>query len=155
MSRAAPVAVDLDRVLGDTRPLWQAWLETAEGVLGSGADGLSPDRGVAARQLDERGGGNWRDLLARFAEERVAVHVRRDPASADALRALAARGAPVGVFTDAPEPLARAALVQLGADRRVDALETGQGALERLLARLGPGTQVIRSRDELHAALSL
>ena len=66
-----------------------------------------------------------------------------------ALRALAAAGREIGVFTDAPEPLARVALAQLGAERRVAALETGDGALDRLLARLGDDAVVVRTRDEL------
>lgn len=145
------VALDLDGVLGDTRPLWRAWLEAAEAVLGIHADDLSADRGRAARELDGLGAGNWRDLLERFAEERAAVHLRRDAATSDALRVLAARGVPVAVFTDAPEPLARIALAHLGADRRVARLETGPGALERALAGLGPGTAVVRTRDDLRA----
>jgi hypothetical protein len=58
-------------------------------------------------------------------------------------------GARLGVFTDAPEELARTALAQLGATRRISALETGPGALERLLAAIGPDAQVIRTRDDL------
>jgi hypothetical protein len=53
------------------------------------------------------------------------------------------------VFTDAPEPLARIAVAQLGADRRIEALETGAGALERLLERLGPDTLVVQERSAL------
>ncbi len=70
------------------------------------------------------------------------------PVSA-ALRRLEAAGAQLGVFTDAPEQLARVALSHFGAARRVQALEAGDGALERLLEGLGPGTRVIRSADEL------
>jgi len=55
----------------------------------------------------------------------------------------------VGVFTDAPEELARIALAQLGAARRIEAFEAGPGALDRLLARLGPDTRVVRSVAEL------
>jgi hypothetical protein len=56
------------------------------------------------------------------------------------------------VYTDAPEPLARVALAHLGADRRVTVLETGDGALERLLERLGEGALVVRTHDELTQA---
>ena len=49
------------------------------------------------------------------------------------------RASTLGVFTDAPEPLARVALAQLGASRRVSTLESGAGALARLLETLGPG----------------
>lgn len=149
-----PVALDLDGVLGDTRPLWIAWLEAAADVLGIRAAALPADRGDAARELDELGAGNWRDLLERFAEERVAVHLRRDAATSSALRALAARRVGVAVFTDAPEPLARVALAHLGADRRVERLETGAGALERLLQALGPATAVLRTRNDLRDFLA-
>jgi phosphoglycolate phosphatase-like HAD superfamily hydrolase len=66
-----------------------------------------------------------------------------------ALRALAASGARLGVFTDAPEPLARVALAHLGAARRVEALETGLGARERLLEQLGPDATVVSTQEEL------
>jgi phosphoglycolate phosphatase-like HAD superfamily hydrolase len=66
-----------------------------------------------------------------------------------ALRALAASGHRIGVFTDAPEPLARVALAQLGAARRIAALEVGDSSLERILETLGPDCVVIRARDEL------
>ena len=70
------------------------------------------------------------------------------------MKALSSAGSEVGVFTDAPAPLASVALAQLGADRRVVAVETGAGALERLLARLGSEAVIVRSRAELlqHAA---
>ena len=56
----------------------------------------------------------------------------------------------IGVFTDAPESLARVALAHLGAERRVDALETGAGARERLLAALGSdGLEVATTLAEL------
>jgi phosphoglycolate phosphatase-like HAD superfamily hydrolase len=66
-----------------------------------------------------------------------------------ALRALHASGREIGVFTDAPEALAVVALGQLGATRRVAVVETGSGAFERLLRRLGTGTIVVRQRAEL------
>ncbi len=53
------------------------------------------------------------------------------------------------MFTDAPEPLARVALSQLGATRRISAVETGAGALERLLETVGTGAEVIRTRADL------
>jgi len=147
--RARAVAVELDGALGDTRPLWDAWLAAASGVLGVEPSSLPADRGAAADELDRLGAGNWRVLLERFGEDRAAIHLRRDPSVGAALRALGAAGSEVGVFTDAPEPLARVALAQLGASRRVAALETGAGALERLLERLGDDAVVIRTRDEL------
>jgi phosphoglycolate phosphatase-like HAD superfamily hydrolase len=149
MTAARAVAIDLDGALGDTRPLWSDWLASAAPVLGVDAASLPVDRAQAAAELDRRGAGNWRALLERFGEERAPVYLRRDPGAAAALRAIASSGCSVGVFTDAPEPLARVALAQLGADRRVTALETGEGALERLLDRLGEDTRVIRTRAEL------
>ena len=53
------------------------------------------------------------------------------------------------MFTDAPEELARIAVAHLGAARRIEALEAGPGALERLLARLGPDTRIVRSPNDL------
>jgi phosphoglycolate phosphatase-like HAD superfamily hydrolase len=49
------------------------------------------------------------------------------------LRSLGRAGVRIGVFTDAPEPLARVALAHLGAARHVEAVEAGAGARERLL----------------------
>ena len=150
-----PVAIDLDGALGDTRPLWDAWLASAAAVLGVDPVALPRDRAEAADELDRLGAGNWRTLLERFAEERIAVHIRRDASVSVALRALGATGASIGIFTDGPEPLARVALAHLGAERRVAALETGSGALERMLERLGPETVVVRTRDELVAYASM
>ncbi|MGI8885424.1 MAG: hypothetical protein ACR2G9_00690 [Gaiellaceae bacterium] len=143
------VAIDLDGALGDTRGLWNDWVVSASDLLGVEASALPLDRGEAAAELDERGGGNWRVLLERFAEERAAVYVRRNAQTSAALRALAATGRELGVFTDAPEPLARVALEQLGASRRLVAVEAGAGALDRLLERLGADAVVVRSRAEL------
>src|SRR2546428_13767087 len=143
------LAVDLDGVLCDTRPLWRAWLEAARPVLGFDTAELSEDRAEAASDLDRRGAGNWRTLLERWAEERAPVYVRRDAETGAALRTLEARGSTVGVFTDAPEPLARIALAQLGADRRISALATGASALDRLLETLGNGAVVVETRAQL------
>ena len=146
------VAIDLDGALGDTRPLWNAWLESVSTLFELEDDALPEDRANAAAELDRRGAGNWRALLERFGEERAPVYLRRDPAASAALRRLGTAGRELGVFTDAPEPLARVALAQLGADRRISALEAGEGALDRLLARLGNDALVVRTYDELLAA---
>ena len=66
-------------------------------------------------------------------------------------RRLQAASVSIGAFTDAPEPLARVALAQLGAARLIETVETGAGALERLLDRLGADAQVVRTREELVA----
>jgi phosphoglycolate phosphatase-like HAD superfamily hydrolase len=146
------LAVDLDRALGDTRPLWQDWLAQASGVLDVDPSELASDRATAAEELDRAGAGNWRTLLARYAEDRAPVYLRRSADVADALRALHAAGAEVAVFTDAPEELARVALAHLGADRRVGTLHAGADAERRALGRLGDGATVVRTRTELAAA---
>jgi phosphoglycolate phosphatase-like HAD superfamily hydrolase len=79
------------------------------------------------------------------------VYLRPGAEPSAALRRLAAAGVRVGVFTDAPAELAELALAHLGASRRVEALETGPGALDRLAARLGE-PDVARTRDDLVAA---
>jgi phosphoglycolate phosphatase-like HAD superfamily hydrolase len=144
------VAIDLDRALGDTRPLWDDWLEDVSRRARLDID-LPHDRPLAAAALDAALP-NWPDLLERFAEDRAPVYLRPDARASAALRRLHEEGARVGVFTDAPEPLARVAVAHLGAARRIDTLTFGAGALERLLTELGPGAQVVRSTRELAAA---
>lgn len=146
----APLAVDLDAI-GDTRPLWDAWLDSARAVLEIDPATLPTDRGEAAAALDRSGTGNWRVLLERFTEDHAPAYLRRDAATSAVLRSLASTGSTVGVYTDAPEELARVALAQLGAARRVSALESGAGALDRLLTALGPATEIVRTRANLLA----
>jgi phosphoglycolate phosphatase-like HAD superfamily hydrolase len=150
-----PIAIDLD-VLGDTRQLWNDWLADAARRFNSISPldpaALPEDRAAAAEQLDvwaQDGVGDWRSALARFAEGRAPVYLRPDAEISAALRELAAHGHRLGVFTDAPEPMARIAVAQLGADRRIEALEAGAGALERLLATLGEDAVVVRDRAAL------
>lgn len=131
-----PLAVEL-AALGDTERLWDDWLAEARRRYRIDGDALD-------QELP-----NWHELLERFAEERAPVYLRPDADASAALRRLHGTGARIGVFTDAPEPLARVALSQLGATRRVELLETGPGALARLLARLGPDAAVVRTRAEL------
>jgi phosphoglycolate phosphatase-like HAD superfamily hydrolase len=127
------VAVDLDAVLGDTGPLWRAWLADSARVLE--LDGLPEDRAAAAAELDRRGG-NWRTLLRRFAEDHAAVHLRRDGGVNAALRRLKADGARIVAVTDAPAELAEVALAQLGASRYVDAVARSAEAVIRSRADL-------------------
>ena len=148
MTDVRAVAIELD-ALGDTRALWSDWLASAQTVLGVEPAALPTDRGQAALELDRLGAGNWRALLERYSEERAPVYLRRDAEVSAALRALSASGHRIGVFTDAPEPLARVALAQLGAERRASMLEAGAGALARTLAVLGANAVVIHSRAEL------
>jgi len=148
MTSTRPLAIELD-ALGDTRPLWTAWLESTRSVLDVDPEALPKDRGDAAAALDEAGTGNWRVLLARFAEDHAPAYLRRDAATSAALQSLASDGVALGVFTDAPEELARVALAQLGAARRISGLEAGAGSLERLLASFGPDAEVVRTRANL------
>ncbi len=144
------LAVDLDAI-GDTRPLWSAWLESARAVLEVDPGQLPHDRSEAAEALDAAGAGNWRVLLERFAEDHAPAYLRRDAATSAVLQVLASREVRLGVFTDAPEQLAQTALAQLGAHRRISTLEAGGSALDRLLGELGPETDVIRTRADLLA----
>ena len=130
------VAIDL-AALGDTEPLWRDWLEDA-----------SRRFRVDVTALDEELP-NWRQLLERFAEERAPVYFRRDAEVSSIIRRLEAAGTRIGVFTETPEELARVALSHLGTMQRVEALEAGGDARNRLLARLGDGATVVRTRDEL------
>jgi hypothetical protein len=150
------LAVDLDAVLGDTRPLWEAWLEDAHRRFRTIAEldpsSLPRNRGAAAVALDEwaaHGVGDWRASLERFAEDHAPLHLRPDAAATAALRRLHGGGARIVAFTDAPDVLARVASAHLGVARRLEALETGAGSRERALDRLGSGAQVVTSRDEL------
>jgi phosphoglycolate phosphatase-like HAD superfamily hydrolase len=150
------VAVDLDGALGDTRPLWRDFLVDAARRYASIApldpEALPEDRAAAAAELDrwaEAGIGDWRSALARFAEDRAPVYLRPSSEASAALRSLAGAGVRVGVFTDAPEELARVALAHLGAARRLDALECGTGARERVLSRLGSNPTVVSTLSEL------
>jgi phosphoglycolate phosphatase-like HAD superfamily hydrolase len=150
------LAVDLDGALGDTRPLWDEFLADAARRFGSISPldpaGLPPDRAAAALELDRwaaGGVGDWRSALERFAEERAPVHFRPSADAAAALRTAAAAGCRIGVFSDAPDELARVALAHLGTSGRIELLETGAGARERLLERLGAGTLLAETREDL------
>ena len=132
------LAVDL-AAIGDAEPLWRDWLEEARRRFR-----------VDVEALDEELP-NWRQLLERFAEERAPVYSRRDAEVSRALTRLHAAGTRIGVFTDAPEELARIMLKQLGAERRVEALEAGADARARVVGRLGGETELVSTREELLA----
>jgi phosphoglycolate phosphatase-like HAD superfamily hydrolase len=132
------VAVNLS-ALGDTGPLWRDWLDDARRrfrVEGGDLEAELP---------------NWRQLLERYAEERAPVYFRRDADVSAALRRLRAGGTRIGVFTDAPEELARVALSHLGAERHVELLEAGPDSRRRISAALGADTLVLTTREELLA----
>ena len=127
------LAVDLDAVLGDTRPLWDAWVADVSRRTRVELE-LPFDRAAAVAVLDEHVPG-WPALLERFAENHAPVYLRRDPAVNAALRRLRSAGVRVSAVTDAPAPLVRVATAQLGVD-----------------VLLGPpenGATEVRTRDEL------
>ncbi len=139
------LALDLDAVLADTRPLWNDWVEDAARRARVELD-LPADRTAAAALLDERLG-DWRPLLERFAADRGPVHFRPRAETSAQLRRLQDAGVRIGVFTDAPRELADVALAHVGAARRVAVV----GTLDEVLQELGDGATVVHSRAELAA----
>jgi phosphoglycolate phosphatase-like HAD superfamily hydrolase len=137
------LALDLDGVLADTRPLWDAWLEdvarrTRVALV------VPEDREAAAKVLDEALG-DWRPLLARFAADRAPVWIRPRPDTNAALRRLAVAGARIGVCSDAPRELVEIALAHAGAARLVEVV----GTLAEVRTALGGDVVVVGSREEL------
>jgi len=137
------VALDLDAVLADTRPLWRDWLDDASRRARVELD-VPDDRAAAADVLD-RSLGEWRPLLERFAADRGPLHFRPRAETSASLRRLEGAGVRIGVFTDAPRELAEIALAHVGAARRVAVV----GTLDQVLDELGPGAVVVHSRAEL------
>ena len=142
MARLA-LALDLDGVLADTRPLWEAWLADAARRARVELD-VPEDRQAAASVLDGALG-DWRPLLARFAADRAPLWIRPRAETNALLRRLAADGARIGVFSDAPRELAELTLAHAGLARRVEVV----GTLAEVRAALGPGVVVVRSRRQL------
>jgi phosphoglycolate phosphatase-like HAD superfamily hydrolase len=141
------LALDLDGVLADTRPLWDAWLEDAARRARVELE-VPVDRQAAAAVLDEALG-DWRPLLARFAADRAPLWIRPRPDTNAALRRLTAAGTRIGVFSDAPRELAEIALAHAGAARQVEVV----GTLPDVQAALGGEAAVVTTREELAAAL--
>jgi phosphoglycolate phosphatase-like HAD superfamily hydrolase len=139
------IALDLDGVLADTRPIWRDWLEDVARRTHVELD-VPEDRIGAAGVLDERLG-DWRPLLQRFADDRAPLHFRPRAETSALLRQLQASGVRIGVFTDAPRELAEIALAHVGAARRIAVY----GTLEDVLRDLGNDALVMHSREELAA----
>ena len=137
------IALDLDGVLADTRPLWDAWLEDAARRARVELD-VPEDRVAAAAVLD-KALGDWRPLLVRFAADRAPLWIRPRPDTNAALRRLVAAGTRIGVFSDAPRELVEVALAHAGAARQVAVV----GTLPEVEAALGGEAVVVRSREEL------
>jgi len=137
------IALDLDAVLADTRPLWRDWLEDVARRTRVELD-VPEDRAAAAGELDELLG-DWRPLLERFAADRGPVYFRPRAETGALLRHLQGSGVRIGVFTDAPRELTEIALAHVGAARRVAVF----GTLEDVLRELGEDALVVHSREEL------
>jgi phosphoglycolate phosphatase-like HAD superfamily hydrolase len=136
-------ALDLDGVLADTRPLWDAWLEDAARRARVELE-VPDDREAAAVVLDEALG-DWRPLLARFASDRAPLWIRPRADTNAALRRFRARGARIGVFSDAPQELIDIALAHAGAAREFEVA----GTLAEVRAALGADVVIVGSRAEL------
>ena len=145
MTGSLALALDLDDVLADTRPLWDAWLEDAARRARVELD-VPEDRVAAAVVLDEALG-DWRPLLARFAADRAPLWIRPRPDTNATLRRLEAGGTRIGVFSDAPRELAEIALAHAGASRQVEVV----GTLAEVRAALGEQLVVVGSRQQLAA----
>jgi phosphoglycolate phosphatase-like HAD superfamily hydrolase len=139
------IALDLDAVLADTRPIWRDWLEDVARRTHVELD-VPEDRLAAAGVLDERLG-DWRPLLQRFADDRAPLHFRPRAETSALLRQLQGSGVRIGVFTDAPRELAEIALAHVGAARRIAVF----GTLEDVLRDLGNDALVMHSREQLAA----
>jgi phosphoglycolate phosphatase-like HAD superfamily hydrolase len=137
------IAVDLDAVLGDTRPVWDAWVEDAS-RRARVALALPADRQEAARVLDAELG-DWQPLLDRFAADRAPLWFRPRAETNAVLRRLAAAGARIGAFTDAPRTLAELALAHTGSARYIETI----GTLADVRAALGNDPILVISREAL------
>jgi phosphoglycolate phosphatase-like HAD superfamily hydrolase len=140
---AQAVVIDLDAVLADTRPVWDAWLEDASRRTRVELD-VPEDREAAVTVLDEALG-DWRPLLDRFAADRAPLWFRPRADTTAVLRRVTAAGGRIGAFTDAPRELAELALAHTGAARYVETI----GTLADVRAELGDAAVVISSREEL------
>lgn len=155
MSRQA-LTIQLDDVLGDTGPLWQAFLEHLarrfEAIEPLDPTSLADDRTEAAAQLDAwaaSGVGDWRGQLTRFVEDHLPVHLRLDAQATAAMRSLAAAGLELSVVSDAPQELVDVAAAHLGLDRLA-----GHCAGGVALSATPEGGTLVRSAAELNSLLA-
>jgi phosphoglycolate phosphatase-like HAD superfamily hydrolase len=139
------LAIDLDGVLADTRPLWDAWIEDA--ARRARVELAVPEDRVAAAGVLDDALGDWRPLLARFASDRAPLWIRPRADTNAMLRRLAASGARIAVFSDAPRELAEIALAHAGASRLVEVV----GTLAEVRAALGDELVAVGSRRQLAA----
>src|SRR2546423_7312587 len=109
------IALDL-AVLGDTGPLWEAFLVD-----------VSRRAHVDAAQLETELP-NWRALLERFAEDHAPVYLQPSAPATAALRRLHAQGGRLRAVTHPPAGLGRVAGGPPAGTRRLEALQAGAGA---------------------------
>ncbi len=133
--------------------LWRAALEHLarrfKAIRPLATDELSPDRGVAGRELDVWAGSdlaNWRSELERFYGDHAGVLLRRDPAVGELLRQLRGSGARLAVYGVGPREASAAVLSYLGLDRRLDAvvLEPEGDPLAAACSALGADPEGVR-----------
>ena len=109
--------------------------------LDDGADEAALDAAV----------GNWRALLSGSRRTMPASTCGRTRPPTPSCAGWPLRACSVGAFTPRPEPLARVAAAHLGVARRLERLEAGPGALDRLLDALGRDAVVVGSLAELQS----
>jgi phosphoglycolate phosphatase-like HAD superfamily hydrolase len=126
---AAPIVFREDALSPGSEGLWLAATEHLarrfRAIRPLSLDELSPDRTVAARELDAWAGDevkNWRQELVRFYSDHAGVQLRRDPAVGELLRQLRAGGTQLAVYGVGPREASGAVLSFLGLDRRLDAV---------------------------------
>ena len=147
------LVIQLDGVLGDTGPLWQAFLEHLSRRFAAieplEPASLAADRTEAAEQLDAwaaSGVGDWRGQLTRFVEDHLPVYLRLDAQATAAMRSLASAGVALSVVSDAPQELVDVAAAHLGLDRLA---ETCSGGVS--LFAEPSGAALVRTVAELEA----
>ncbi len=151
------IVVDLDGVVGDTGPIWEAFLahlaRRFAAIEPLEPSELAAERTEAAEQLDTwaaSGIGDWRGQLTRFCEDHMPVYLRTDAKVAAALRSLGSGGADVKVVSDAPQELVDVAASHLGLVRLVTSYRGGVPAGERCETV----ASYVATRAELEALLS-
>jgi hypothetical protein len=134
----AAVAIELDGVLGDTRPLYEAWL----------AD-VSRRAQVDPARLEEELP-NWRVLLERFAEDHAPVYLRpADRGARDGARGAGAAPRAARAGGGRGSLSGRLAALNEGPELTDRQLEAVLERLDRIAAELARLNKRQESRDEL------
>jgi phosphoglycolate phosphatase-like HAD superfamily hydrolase len=150
---AAPVVFREDALSPGSEGLWLAAVEHLarryKAIRPLATDELSPDRGVAGRELDDWAGSevrNWRAELERFYGDHAGVQLRRDPAVGERLRQLRGAGTQLAVYGVGPREASAAVLSYLGLERRLDVvvLEPDGDPLAAACSALGADPRSVR-----------